>query len=399
MQFNLSKKCMAIAPSATLAITSRAKALKSQGIDVVSFGAGEPDFDTPEFICEAAREALAIGFTRYTDASGMPELKKAICNKLKRDNGLDYNPEDIVVSNGAKQSLFNSFQALLNPGDEVIIPAPYWLTYPELVRLADGVPVYVQTTQENGFEPDIADIEKAITPRTKAIIVNNPCNPTGAVWKTGLLKEIARLAVEKDFFIVSDEIYEKLSYTDQPPVSIASFGEEVKERTIVINGASKAFAMTGWRIGYSASAPQIAKAMSSLQSHATSGPNSIAQYACVTALNTVTDEVERLNPIFKARRDHIVERVQQIDGVSCVKPEGAFYLMVNISALYGKSYNGSKIASSVDFASLLLEACHVAVVPCTSFGTDDYIRLSYATSMEEIDKGIDRMAMFIAALS
>lgn len=390
MKYNLSKKALGISPSLTLEITAKAQELKRQGVDIIGFGAGEPDYDTPENISCEAIKAINEGQTRYTATSGIPELKEAICKKLKEDNGLVYEPKNILVSNGAKHSLFNAFSAILNPGDEVIVPNPFWVSYPEFVKLADGTPVYVETKESNGFKYDIEELRNAVTSKTKAIILNSPSNPTGAVYDKAELEEIAKLAVEKNIFVVSDEIYEKLIYEGEH-VSIASFNEEIKNLTIVINGMSKAYAMTGWRIGYAAAHEDIIKVMTNVQSHATSNPNSIAQYASVEALNGNQDKIEKMRISFEERRNYMVDRINNIEGLSCIVPKGAFYIMANISALKGQTIDGVKIESSLDVASLFLEKANVAIVPGIAFGSDDFIRLSYATSLENIEKGLDRI--------
>ena len=392
---NLSRKGLSISPSATLAIDSKAKKLKAEGIDVVGFGAGEPDFDTPVHIKQAAIAAIEAGFTKYTPASGTMTLKEAICAKFKKDNDLDYAPANIVISNGAKHSLVNVFQAICNPGDEVIIPAPFWVSYPEMVKLADGVPVIVYTTEEQGFKFTVDQIRQAVTAKTKAIVLNSPSNPTGMVYTREELAELADLAVEKGFYVVSDEIYEKLIYDGKTHVSIASINEKIKAQTIIVNGVSKTYAMTGWRIGYTASAPEIAKIMSNVQSHATSNPNSIAQKAAEAAISGPQDMVATMVEAFVSRRDYMVKRINSMPGLSCVKPNGAFYVMMNISQLMGKELAGRKIQSSDDFADVLLEKANVALVPGSGFGIDTHVRLSYATSQENITKGLDRIEQFL----
>ena len=392
---NLSRKGLSISPSATLAIDSKAKKLKAEGIDVVGFGAGEPDFDTPVHIKQAAIAAIEAGFTKYTPASGTMTLKEAICAKFKKDNGLDYAPANIVISNGAKHSLVNVFQAICNPGDEVIIPAPFWVSYPEMVKLADGVPVIVYTTEEQGFKFTVDQIRQAVTAKTKAIILNSPSNPTGMVYTREELAELADLAVKKGFYVVSDEIYEKLIYDGKTHVSIASINEKIKAQTIIVNGVSKTYAMTGWRIGYTASTPEIAKIMSNVQSHATSNPNSIAQKAAEAAISGPQDMVATMVAAFASRRDYMVKRINSMPGLSCVNPNGAFYVMMNISQLMGKELAGLKIQSSDDFANVLLEKANVALVPGSGFGIDTHVRLSYATSQENITKGLDRIEQFL----
>lgn len=391
----LSRKCEQISASVTLAITAKAKKLKEEGVDVVSFGAGEPDFNTPKNIQEAGIEAITKGLTRYTPASGILELKEAICKKFKRDNNLDYRPSQIVISNGAKHTLYNSLMAICNPGDEVIVPLPYWVSYPELVKLVDAVPVLVENKEENNFKYTKEALEKAITKNTKAIIINSPNNPTGVVYTKEELQMIAEIAIKHDLIVISDEIYEKLVYGGVKHVSIASLNEDIKKRTIVINGVSKAYAMTGWRIGYCAAEENIAKMMSNVQSHATSNPNSIAQYASVEALNGPQDDIETMRKEFEKRRDYMVEKVNSIPGLSCKKPDGAFYVMINITKLIGKTIKGYKISNSVDLCSALLEAEKVAAIPGAGFGTDSYIRLSYATSMENIIEGLNRIENFV----
>ena len=394
----LSRKYKSISPSTTLAIDSKYKAMKAAGEDVVGFGAGEPDFDTPDHIKAAAIKAINDGVTKYTPASGTLELKKAICEKFKRDNGLIYEPSNIVVSNGAKHSLLNAIGALVNPGDEVIFSAPYWVSYKEMVLIQDGVPVIIQTSEENGFKFTAADLEKAITAKTKAIIMNTPSNPTGMVYSEAELKEIAEVVKKHDLYVISDEIYEELVYDFDIPASIATIDEDMKNRTIIINGVSKTYAMTGWRIGYTAANAEITKIMANVQSHYTSNPNSIAQAATVAALLGPKDSVQVMKKAFKERRDHMVERMNKIDGVSALMPEGAFYVMMNISGIKGKSYDGKVIETSDDFANLFLDKKLVAVVPCSGFGNDDFVRWSYATSMENIDKGLDRLTEFVAEL-
>lgn len=391
----LSRKGRQITASVTLAITAKAKKLKEEGVDVVSFGAGEPDFNTPENIQEVAINAIKKGLTRYTPASGILDLKEAICEKLKEENSLDYRPSQIVVSNGAKHSLYNALMAICNPGDEVIVPVPYWVSYPELVKLADAEPVFVETREDNNFKYTREDILKAITSKTKAIIVNSPNNPTGVVYTREELQMIADIAVEKDIIVISDEIYEKLVYGGVKHVSIASLGDEIKDRTIVVNGMSKAYAMTGWRIGYTASSEEIAKIMSNVQSHATSNPNSIAQYASVEAIRGPQDDVIKMNKEFEKRRDYMVEKINSIEGISCKKPDGAFYVMINIADLKGKTIKGYSINTSIDLCNALLESEKVAAIPGAAFGADDFIRLSYATSLDNIKEGLNRIENFL----
>lgn len=391
----LSRKAQEISSSVTLAITAKAKMLKDQGVDVVSFGAGEPDFNTPVNIQESGIKAIKSGYTRYTPASGILELKEAICRKLFNDNKIEYKASQIVVSNGAKQGLYNALMAICNPGDEVIVPVPYWVSYPELIKLVDGIPVYIETREEDKFKYTKSALLNAITDKTKAIILNSPNNPTGAVYTKEELEMIAEIAVKNDLVIISDEIYEKLVYDEIKHISIASLNDEIKKRTIVLNGMSKAYAMTGWRIGYTASEEVIAKIMSNIQSHATSNPNSIAQYASVDALNGPQDTIELMRKEFEKRRNYMVEKINSISNISCSKPDGAFYVMVNISKLIGKKINGFEIKNSVDLCAALLEAEKVAAIPGAGFGTDNYIRLSYATSLENIIEGLNRIENFV----
>lgn len=384
-------------PSLTLAINAKANSLKAQGLDVVAFGAGEPDFDTPDFIKEAAIEALHKGLTRYTPASGTQDLKEAVCEKLKRDNHLDYKPSQIIISNGAKHSLYNAFRVLLEQGDEVIIPSPFWLSYPEMVGFAGGVSVFVETKDTN-FKMTPEAFEAAITPRTKAVIINSPSNPNGAVYTWDELKAVADVALKHNLTIISDEIYEELIYDDTVHYSIAEISEEVKNNTIIINGMSKAFAMTGWRIGYAAAPEHVTKAMTSFQSHAASNPNSIAQYASAVALRREKTFMDEMRDEFQARRNLIVDLINDVDGLSCKKPDGAFYVMMNVSGIFGKKSDDTVIEGSLSFADALLEKANVAVVPGIAFGCDEYVRLSYATSRENITKGLERIKAFVATL-
>jgi aspartate aminotransferase len=395
MSLFLSKKALSISPSSTLAIDAKFKSMKAKGIDVVGFGAGEPDFDTPAHIKEAAIKAINEGFTKYTPASGMPQLREAVCRKFKRDNGLDYSPEQIVVSNGAKHSLVNAFMAICDPGDEVIIPAPFWVSYPEMVKMADGVPVFLNTSEENNFKFTIEDLKKAITAKTRALVLNSPSNPTGMVYSREELKEIAEVAVQNNIYIISDEIYEKLIYDGMEHTSIATFGDEIKDLTIIINGVSKTYAMTGWRIGYTASNAKIAKVMGNIQSHATSNPNSIAQVAAIAALDGPQDDIEVMRKAFIERRDYMVDRINSIEGLSCSKPQGAFYVMMNIKSILGKEFYGRVITNSDEFADVLLEKANVALVPGSGFGAEEYVRWSYATSMQNIVEGLNRIEKFI----
>jgi aspartate aminotransferase len=395
----LSRKILSIKPSATLAVTAKAKALKADGKDVVAFAAGEPDFDTPENIKQAAIKAINDGFTKYTTSSGIIELRQAVCDKLKRENNVQYDPSQVVISNGAKHALANVFMTILNDGDEVIIPAPFWLSYSTMVMVAGGKPVIVYTKAENNFMLTKSDLEGAKTDRTRAVIITTPNNPTGMIASLDDLKVIADFAVKNDILVISDEIYEHLIYNpDKKHICIASLGKDIYDRTIVINGVSKSYSMTGWRIGYAACPPEIAKCISSLQSHTASNPNSIAQMAALEALNGPQDSVEYMRQQFKKRCDYIYEREESIPLISALKPEGAFYLYVNIEKTIGKKYNGEEIKDGASFATILLENKLTAVVPCADFGTPNYIRLSYAISIDDIKKGMDRIEEFIKEL-
>lgn len=387
----LSKKGLAIEPSVTLEITAKAKALKDAGVDVLSFSVGEPDFNTPENIQEEGIRAIKAGLTKYTPASGIAELKKAVCEKLKVENNLQYKPSNIIISNGAKHSIYNALMAILNPGDEVIFSVPYWVSYPDLVRIADGVPIYIETKEENEFKFNVKDLEQVQTSRTKAIIINSPNNPTGSIYSKDELKTIADWAVKNKIFVISDEIYEKLVYDGNEHISIASFNDEIKDLTIVINGMSKAYAMTGWRIGYAAAHESIIKIMSNLQSHTTSNPCSISQYASVVGLLGDQSGIEEMRKHFDERRIFMAKGINAIKGLSCDVPKGAFYIMVNFTKLIGKTIQGIKINSSLDFSTLLLEKANVAVVPGIAFGDDKYVRISYATSKENIEEGLRRI--------
>jgi len=388
----LAKRTQAIGPSLTLGITAKAKAMKADGIDVIGFGAGEPDFDTPDHIKQEAIEAIKSGFTKYTPTSGIPELKQAICNRLKDDIGVGYETSEVIVSCGAKHSIYNVIQVLCEEGDEVIVPAPYWVSYPEQVRVTGAKPVIIDTTENDGFKITPKSLSDHITDRTKLLIVNSPSNPTGAMYPKEELEEIAKIAVEKGIWVISDEIYDKLVYDGLQHVSIASLGAQIKALTLVVNGVSKAYSMTGWRIGYVAGDKEIISAISNLQDHSTSNPTSIAQKAALSALTGTQDPVKLMAKEFQKRRNYMVERLNQIPGVSCIMPPGAFYAFPNVSAIYGKSFKGKSIKNSMELTEILLKEAKVAVLPGSPFGADDYLRLSYATSMENIVAGLDRMA-------
>ncbi|MCI8717486.1 MAG: pyridoxal phosphate-dependent aminotransferase [Lachnospiraceae bacterium] len=398
MSLTLSRKAQAVKPSSTLAITAKAKELKAQGIDVVGFGAGEPDFDTPENICDAAVSAIKNGFTKYTPASGTNELKQAVCDKFQKFNNLHYTPDQIVISNGGKHSLTNVFQAILNPGDEVIIPSPYWLSYPEIVMLADGEPVFVRGEQENGYKVTVEQLQAATTEKTKALILNSPSNPTGMIYSEEELSAIADYVIKNDIYVVADEMYEYLVYDGNRHVSIASLNEEIYKRTITVSGLAKTYAMTGWRIGYTGSSVEIAKLMSGIQSHQTSNPNSIAQKAAVEALTGDQSAMEMMVHEFDVRRKYMYEKISSMHHISAKEPYGAFYVFADISKTLEMSYKGKKIETSAEFARILIEEYNVAVVPCTDFGYDDHIRLSYAISIQQIEEGLSRIEKFLIEL-
>jgi aspartate aminotransferase len=385
----LSSRVETLSPSLTLAIDSKAKAMKAEGIDVCGFGAGEPDFDTPEHIKAAAQAALETGFTKYTPSSGIPELRQAIAEKLAADNKLEYKPSQVIVSNGAKQSCFNAIMAVCEPGDEVLIPAPYWLSYPEMVRLAGAEPVIVHTTQENSWKLTAEQFEAAMTPKTKMVILNTPGNPTGSVYTREELRAISEVAAEEDIYILSDEIYEKLVYDGTEHVSIASLTPEAYDLTITVNGFSKAYAMTGWRLGYLAAPEPIARAIDSMQSHSTSNPCSFAQKGALAAIKGDQQCIVDMREEFNLRREYMYGRLSSISGISAVKPLGAFYVLANISALG---------LNSTNFADRLLSKANVAVVPGIAFGDDQTVRLSYATSLDVIKKGLDRIEEFAKTL-
>lgn len=397
----LSKKALSIAPSPTLAIDEKAKAIKSKGGHVISFGVGEPDFDTPEFIKTAAKKAMDEGFTKYTLVGGTLELKSAIASYIAEDTGVYYNENQIIVSNGAKQSLYNALFCLINPGDEVIIPSPYWATYPEIVKLCNGKPVFVPTNEEEDFKLKANALKSALTEKTKIIIINTPNNPTGSVYSIKDLVDIAELALDNNLIIVADEIYSKLIYDDNKHISIPSLNRDLKEKTVLINGASKTFAMTGWRIGFAAGPENLIKSMNSFQSQTTSNPNSLAQKATIEALtNPIRKKsINNMVKTFEKRRNYIVDRINNNKYLSARLPKGAFYVMMNISKILGKKIDNNIIADSTDFAQFLLEKSKVAVVPGDAFGAAGYVRLSYATSMENIKEGLNRIEDFLYSLT
>lgn len=387
----LAKRVETITPSTTLAITAKAGELKAQGFDVIGLGAGQPDFNTPDFIIDAAMEAVKAGHTKYTPTAGLPELKEAIINKLKRDQGFDYDKSQIIVGNGAKHVLYLLFQALLNPGEEVIIPAPYWVSYPEQVKLAGGIPVSIITTQEKHFKITVQDLEKVATSKTKALILNSPSNPTGMIYSKEELEPIAEFCLAHDILIISDEIYEKLVYNGNQFYSIAQISDAVKAKTVVINGVSKSHSMTGWRIGYAAADALLIKAMTNVASHSTSNPASVSQYAAIAAYNGPQESIESMRQAFEERLNTVYARLTELPGVSCVKPQGAFYLFPNIQ----KTSDACGFAQVTDWVAALLEEEKVAVVPGAGFGMSEYIRLSYATSLENLENALDRIEHFI----
>ena len=393
-----SERVSQITPSVTLVITAKAGQLKAEGRDVISFGAGEPDFNTPDNIIEAAIKAMHDGKTKYTPTPGINELKAAIVNKFKNDNGLDYTPAQVMVSTGAKQCLANSMLALVDDGDEVIMAVPYWVSYPELVKLAGGVPIMIMGSADNQYKLTPELVEEHVSDRTKVIIINSPNNPAGTIYSEAELAALAEVAKKHDLTIISDEIYEELIYGDEPHHSIASVSKDAYERTVVINGVSKAYAMTGWRIGYLAGPADLVKKMSSIQSHMTSNPSSISQYAALEAIAGDQSFVSEMKEEFKARRDLLVEILETIDDVSCIRPEGAFYVMMDIHHLLGRKYKGKTIETALDFSDQLLSDQLVAVVPGEGFGIEGFIRLSYATSRENIKRGMDRIKEFINSM-
>lgn len=392
----LSRIAMAIEPSATMAIDSMFKQMKADGLDVIGFGAGEPDFPTPDYIKEVGIQAIQNNDTKYTPSVGTVALRKAICQRLKEDCGVEYTPAEVAVSNGAKPCVYVALRALVNPGDEVILPAPYWVSYIELIRMVGGVPVVVEATEAEHFKITPEKLAAAITPKTKCMILNNPSNPTGMMYSRKELEEIAKVCVEKDIYVISDEIYYRLAYDNEEFVSFAALGEDVKARTLLVNGVSKSYAMTGWRIGYVAAPAAISKVIGNYLGHCTGSPSSISQAAAAEALSASQETVEKMREAFEERRNYMVERMNQIEGVSCIKPEGAFYVMMNISKIFGKELFGHVIKDADDFGNMFLKYGKVAVVPGTSFGAPEFIRWSYATSMENIKAGLDRLECFLS---
>ncbi len=393
----ISKRAQDVPASATIAVTSRAQELKSQGVDVVGFGAGAPDFDTPDYIKEAAIEALKAGMTKYTAASGIIELRKAIAKKLQEENGLQYAPEQVIVNIGGKHSVYEAMQAVLDPGDEVILPTPYWVTYPETVKLAGAVPKIVETDKSTGYKITPAQLKEAITGKTAMIVINSPNNPGGFTYTPQELKALAEVLEGTNVYVLSDEIYEKLIYGDTEFVSFASLSADAFNRTITLNGLSKAFSMTGWRLGYAAGPLEVIKAMGRLQSHMTSNPVTFAQYAAVEALEGPADKaIEAMRAEFERRGQYMTERLNAIDGVECAPATGAFYCFPDVSSHYGRNINGAKMSGSMDFAKALLEQVNVALVPGLPFGCDNNVRLSFACSLEQITKGLDRLKEWLS---
>ena len=395
----LSTLASAVKPSATMAIDAMYKSMKAQGINVVGFGAGEPDFATPDHIKEACIQALNEDKTKYTPASGIVELKNAVCYRMKKDCGLEYKPEEVLIASGAKHNVYLAVRALVDPGDEVVIPGPYWVSYSEIVGICGGKSVVIDCTEEDGFKLTPEALDAAITDKTKCILLNSPSNPTGMMYTAQELRALADVCIKRDIYIIADEIYYKLVYDGREFVSICALGEDVKERTILINGVSKSYAMTGWRVGYSLAPAHITKVMSSYVSHSTGAPSSLSQWAAVKALTDSQDTVEEMRKAFEARRNYMVDRVNAMELVSCLKPQGAFYIMMNISRVFGKKYDGILIDNCDTFASLFLEKGLVAVVSGSGFEAPNYVRWSYATSMENIREGMDRLEKFLAALT
>ena len=391
----ISRIASVVQASTTLKVDSLFKQMKADGKDVAGFGAGEPDFDTPDNIKEAAYKAIKEGQTKYTPFNGILALRQAAADRLQADCGISYTAGQIVVASGAKHNIYVALQSLLDPGDEVILPAPYWVTFAEAVRMAGGIPVVISASESNDFKITKEQLEAAVTDRTKLFIINSPSNPTGMVYNEGELRALSEVCVKHDLYIISDEVYYRLIYDGRKFTSLASLGEEVKERTIIINAVSKSYAMTGWRIGYSASSTRLAEVMGNYLSHSTSAPSTISQFAAVEALSGPQEGIDVMRAAFEQRRDHIVKRINAIEGVSCRKPEGAFYVMLNIEKLIGKTLGGRIINNSDDFSMAFLEDSLVALVSCTGFGCNNFLRLSYAASMETINKGMDRLERFV----
>lgn len=391
----LSTIAEAVQASTTMTIDAMYKKMRADGIDVIGFGAGEPDFDTPENIKEAGIRAIFENKTRYTPASGILELREAVCARMKADCGVTYTPDQVVISSGAKHNLYAALRTLVNPGEEVILPAPYWVSYYELIKMVGGVPVVIHTTEETSFKVTAEQLHAAITPKTKAIILNNPSNPTGMMYEKEELQMVADICQKNDLYVIADEIYYGLVYGQKTFTSFVSLSEEIKNRTILINGVSKSYAMTGWRIGYAAASAPIAKVMANYLSHSTSAPSSVSQWAAVEALSSSQDGIQEMCKEFEKRRDYLCEHMNQLSGVSCMKPDGAFYVIMNLEQLIGKTLHGVLIQDADDFARVFLKEGMVAVIPCTGFGAAHYVRWSYATSMENIKEGLRRLETFL----
>jgi len=394
----ISKYVAGISPSATEETSFMANKLRRQGIDIISFAQGEPDFDTPENIKKAAIEAINEGFTKYTDVPGIPELKKAVSDKFKRENGIEYELDQIIISNGGKQALYEVFRTICENGDQVLIPTPCYVSYAEQIKLAGAEPVFFKTKEENNFRPTLEEVKANLTPRVKAFIINSPNNPTGSIFEKEQLKKIAKLLVDRNVYMITDEVYEHLVYDGRNHISVASLGKKEKEMSITVNSVSKTYAMTGWRVGYAAGSQEIIKAMSNLQGHATGNVNSIAQKATIEALNGTQEPVRNMVKEYEKRREYMVKRLNEIEGITCQYPDGAFYTFPNITSLYGKKYNGNIIGNDVDVAKFFLEKAHVAVVPGVAFNYSGYVRFVFAKSMEEIKEGLDRIEKAIKEL-
>ena len=395
---SLAQRVAQIAPSPTLSINAKAKSLKAQGVDVLNFSVGEPDFPTPPHICQAGKQAIDQGHTRYTASNGIVELRQAVCERYRKRQGFSYDPEQIQITSGGKQGLYNIFQAVINPGDEVLIPAPYWVSYPSMTQLASGVPVTVPLKEEKHFDIDAADLARYATDRTRMLVLNSPSNPTGAIFSAQALQEVARLALERGWLIISDDIYEELVYADEPAAHILAVAPELKEQVILANGVSKTYSMTGWRIGWCAGPLHLIKAMNKIQSQSISNPVAISQYAALTALTGPQDAPREMLAAFLPRRDFFVSARNRLPGVHCENPEGAFYVFPNFSAYYGKSFQGQKIDGSLALADYFLDEARVASVPGVAFGADDFVRFSFATSLDTIKEGMKRIEVALAAL-
>ena len=394
----ISKSIASISPSATEETSFMANTLKRKGIDIISFAQGEPDFDTPDNIEKAAIDAIKAGFTKYTDVPGIPELRKAVADKFKRENGIDYESDQIIISNGGKQALYEVFRTICENGDQVLIPTPCYISYTEQIKLTGAEPIFFKTKEENNFRPTLEEVLENITPNVKAFIINSPNNPTGSIFEKEQLKKIAKLLVDRGVFMITDEVYEHLVYDGKNHISVASLGKKEKEMSITVNSVSKTYAMTGWRVGYAAGPQEIIKAMSNLQGHATGNVNSIAQKATIEALNGTQEPVRNMVKEYEKRREYMVKRLNEIEGIKCNYPDGAFYTFPNVTALYGREYNGNIIGSDVDVAKFFLEKAHVAVVPGLAFNYSGYVRFVFAKSMEEIKEGLDRIEKTIKEL-